>query len=167
MSTQKLGIFVSTQFPPAISVLPPQGAFPDGEAKGIKEAPELGKGKPAALVVDDTDDIAFLLSIIFEQEGYDVVTMNSAWFALEAAKERRFDVVISDIGMPGMDGYELARALRALPAYEHVPMVAVTGFAEYDDRQRAEAAGFNAHLKKPVDPMKLVALVKRLLTIEH
>jgi CheY-like chemotaxis protein len=141
--------------------------FPDGEVASHGNALELSKGKPAALVVDDTDDIAFLLAFIFEQEGYEVVTMNSAWFALEAAKERRFDVVVSDIGMPGMDGYDLVHALRSLPEYDCVPMVAVTGFAEYDDRQRAEAAGFNAHLKKPVDPMQLVALVNRLLTTKQ
>lgn len=167
MSKLRLGRLASTECPPHISVLPPQNAFSDSEDTETKQASGLGKHRLTALVVDDTDDIAFLLALVFEQEGYEVVTMNSAWFALEAAKERRFDVVVSDIGMPGMDGYDLARALRLMPEYERVPLVAVTGFAEYDDRQRAEAAGFSAHLKKPIDPVTLVALVNRLLTTTH
>lgn len=161
MFTEKFGVFASTQ-PNANSALPPD-AFLNSDAARADDLSALSKERPAALIVDDTEDIAFLLTLIFEQEGYEVVTMNSAGFALRAAKERRFDVVVSDIGMPGMDGYELARALRSFPEYNTVPMVAVTGFAEYDDRQRAEAAGFNAHLKKPVDPPALVALVNRLL----
>lgn len=161
---QSFGIIASTRCSVANPVLPPQNPFSTPEAAEANNAIGSSKQRPTALVVDDTEDIAFLLTLVFEQEGYDVMTMNSAWFALEAAKAKHFDVVVSDIGMPGMDGYELARALRALPEYAKVPMVAVTGFAEYDDRQRAEAAGFNAHFKKPVDPPALVALVNRLLT---
>ena len=64
--------------------------------------------------------------------------------------------------MPVMDGYELVASLRALPAYRSVPMIAVTGFDQYDDRERALSAGFNAHLKKPIDPATLTELVTHL-----
>jgi CheY-like chemotaxis protein len=71
-------------------------------------------------------------------------------------------VVISDIGMPEMSGYQLAEALRLLPGYESVPMVAVTGYSLFDDRQRSLNAGFNAHVTKPIDPQSLLELIEKL-----
>jgi two-component system CheB/CheR fusion protein len=94
--------------------------------------------------------------------GYDVVTAFNGRAALEAARAGRFDVVISDIGMPGMNGYELAGALRALPGYEEVPLIAVTGFTMYDDRERALRSGFDDFLTKPISPADLLHAVKRL-----
>lgn len=120
---------------------------------------ELRKSRLHALVVDDSPDIAQMLAALLRLSGYDVSVASSAPEALEAASEKRFDVVVSDIGMPGMNGYELARALRARPEYAAVPMVAVTGFAMYDDRDRAVEAGFNAHLSKPIDPSELTRAV--------
>jgi two-component system CheB/CheR fusion protein len=111
--------------------------------------------KRRALVVDDSPDVADMLTIVLRQEGYEVETAYSASQALMAAFTRRFDVIVSDIGMPGMDGYELARRLRELPEYRATPMVAVTGFASYDDRERSLGEGFTAHLSKPVDPATL------------
>src|ERR671913_110579 len=64
-----------------------------------------------------------------------------------------------DIGMPGMTGHELARALRATPEYQTTPMIAVTGFDMYDDRERSAEAGFSAHLRKPIDPLALTQAV--------
>jgi two-component system CheB/CheR fusion protein len=64
--------------------------------------------------------------------------------------------------MPGMNGYELAVALRQLPNCQSIPMIAVTGFSQYDDRARAIQSGFNAHLTKPINPMTLLELIERL-----
>jgi two-component system CheB/CheR fusion protein len=75
------------------------------------------------------------------------------------ALARHFDVVVSDIGMPGMTGHELARALRSMPEYRSIPMVAVTGFDMYDDRERSAEAGFSAHLRKPIDPSSLTRAI--------
>ncbi|MBV9926600.1 MAG: response regulator [Acidobacteria bacterium] len=111
------------------------------------------------LVVDDNPDITEMLAAVLRLSGYDVSTALSAPEALKAAHERRFDVVVSDIGMPGMNGYELARALRARPDYGSARMVAVTGFAMYDDRDRALEAGFDTHLSKPVAPADLTRAV--------
>jgi CheY-like chemotaxis protein len=115
-----------------------------------------------ALVVDDVADITEMLSVMLSYAGYAVVTASSAPAAIEAARQQRFDVVISDIGMPDMSGYQLAEALRLLPGYESVPMVAVTGYSMFDDRQRSLNAGFNAHVTKPIDPQALLELIEKL-----
>ncbi len=118
--------------------------------------------KPRALVVDDSTDIAFMMVMILQHAGYQATMAVSAVEALALAQREHFDLIISDIGMPQMDGYAFAESLRALPDYGTVPMIAVTGFAEYDDRDRALSAGFNTHLKKPVDVAKLFELIEGL-----
>ncbi|MDQ3804565.1 MAG: response regulator [Acidobacteriota bacterium] len=120
---------------------------------------KLRTARRHALVVDDNPDITAMLAAVLRHAGYEVSTSHSAQDALEAALAKHFDVVVSDIGMPGMNGYELARALRALPEYDAVPMVAVTGFAMYDDRDRALEAGFDAHLSKPIAPLDLTQAI--------
>ena len=117
-----------------------------------------------ALVVDDYPDIANMLAAILRHSGYEVTVAYSPSDALRAARTEHFDVIISDIGMPGMNGYELARALRGIAEYSDIPMVAVTGFAMYDDRDKAIEAGFNTHLCKPIDP---IALKQVLSGIRH
>ena len=118
--------------------------------------------KPRALVVDDVADVTEMLEFLLTGEGYEVTTASSALMALGAAKSERFDVVISDIGMPEMDGYDLAAALRGLPEYESVPLVALTGFAVFDDRERSLRSGFSAHLTKPIEPSVLLDLLEKL-----
>ena len=73
------------------------------------------------------------------------------------------DLIISDIGMPVMDGFEMIRRLRELPVYQTVPAIALSGYASQKDAASAIAAGFNAHVSKPVDPRELIALVDQLL----
>lgn len=118
--------------------------------------------KPLALVVDDAPDVTEMIGMLMRFAGYEVVAAFNAVDALDAARQTHFNVVVSDIGMPGMSGYELAEALRTLPDYGSVPMIAVTGFATYDDRERAVSSGFNDCLTKPINPMDLIDLVKRL-----
>jgi CheY-like chemotaxis protein len=113
-----------------------------------------------ALVVDDNPDITGLLAAVLRHAGYTVSSAHSAPAALTMALARHFDVVVSDIGMPGMTGHELARALRALPQYHAIPLVAVTGFDMYDDEERSAEAGFSAHLSKPIDPLALTQAVR-------
>lgn len=122
----------------------------------------INQSKPLALIVDDVADVTEMLAVFLSLAGYEVVTAHSATEAIEEARARRFDVVISDIGMPAMNGYELAERIRAIAGYESVPLVAVTGFSMYDDRERSLRSGFNAHLTKPIDPNVLFQLIERL-----
>jgi len=123
---------------------------------------EEEKARPRALVVDDAPDVTEMIAMFLEHAGYDAVMAFSAPEALETVRQERFDVIVSDIGMPGMNGYDLAVALRAMPEYSTVPMIAVTGFSMYDDRGRALESGFNAHMTKPINPTKLLDLIKSL-----
>jgi CheY-like chemotaxis protein len=118
--------------------------------------------RPRALVVDDAPDVTEMIAMFLQYAGFDTVMAFSAPEALEAARSEQFEVIVSDIGMPSMNGYELAAALRALPEYSRVPLIAVTGFSMYDDRGRALEAGFNAQLTKPINPMTLLDLIKSL-----
>jgi CheY-like chemotaxis protein len=125
-------------------------------------ASEKDKDKPRALVVDDAPDVTEMIATLLQHAGYHAVMAFSAAEALEAARAEQFEVIVSDIGMPGMNGYDLAVALRSLPEYRTVPLIAVTGFSMYDDKGRALESGFNAHMTKPINPMSLLDLIKSL-----
>jgi two-component system CheB/CheR fusion protein len=125
---------------------------------------ELQLCRGEALIVDDNPDITEVIAAVLRHAGYTTSSAHSAPDALEMALARHYDVIVSDIGMPGMTGHELAGALRALPEYRGVPIVAVTGFDMYDDEVRSEEAGFSAHLRKPIDPS---ALTRAILGIRH
>jgi two-component system CheB/CheR fusion protein len=126
-----------------------------------RSQPELEKRR-RALVVDDVADVTEMLSVLLTHAGYEVMTAESAAAAIASASQNHFDVIISDIGMPQMNGYELAQAVRGMPGYETVPMVALTGYSKFDDRQRSLDAGFNAHLTKPIEPRELLDLIEQL-----
>ena len=119
--------------------------------------------KLSVLVVDDVPDVTEMIGLFLKHAGYEVATADSAPAALRLANERAFDVIISDIGMPEMNGYELAESLRRCAEYQGIPIIAVTGYSEYDDRGRALQSGFNAHLTKPIDPSELLQLMNELL----
>jgi two-component system CheB/CheR fusion protein len=138
-----------------------EGRF-DMDAMARTGEPEKDKGKPRALIVDDAPDVTEMLAMFLQHAGYEAVMAFSAIEALETARHEHFEIIVSDIGMPGMNGYDLAVALRALPEYGDVPMIAVTGFSMYDDRGRALESGFNAHMTKPINPMALLDLIKSL-----
>jgi CheY-like chemotaxis protein len=120
--------------------------------------------KGSVLVVDDVPDVTEMIGLFLKHAGYDVDIADSAQSALRLAQEKAFDVIVSDIGMPEMNGYELAESLRQRAEYQGIPIIAVTGYSEYDDRVRALRAGFNAHLIKPIDPSELLNLINELLS---
>jgi PAS domain S-box-containing protein len=127
------------------------------------ECPERLDGL-RVLVVDDEADARELLAAGLGQCGAEVVTASSAHTALEALAGGKFDALISDIGMPGEDGYELIRKVRALPADGggKTPAVAVTAYARTEDRLRALRAGFEMHVSKPVELTELIVVVANI-----
>jgi len=114
------------------------------------------------LVVDDNEDAADMLALALRLAGCEVHVAHDGPHALRIGAAHRFDVALLDIGLPVMDGYELARHLRNLPNLRNTQLVAVTGYGQESDRSRALAAGFQEHLVKPVDLDALVTVVNRL-----
>jgi CheY-like chemotaxis protein len=134
-----------------------------GDAPPARDYPErLGGLKVRA--VDDGVDTGELFKAGIGQCGAEVVTAGSAREALAAPREMRPDLLISDIGMQGEDGYELIRKVRALPAARggKIPAIALTAYARTEDRVRAPRAGYRMHIVKPVELAELVAVTASL-----
>ena len=111
------------------------------------------------LLVDDTDDALETLSYLLEHAGFVVTCANSAKAALDQIGKQPFDLMISDVGMPHMDGYQLVEELRNRPQTVTLPAIALTGHGRSEDVQRAFAAGFQAHVDKPVDTAHLKMVI--------
>jgi PAS domain S-box-containing protein len=119
------------------------------------------------LVVDDEPDARDLLQLVLTQSGALVTTADSASTALAALARERPDLLISDIGMPGVDGYALMREVRARETQSgltHLPAIALTAYARAEDRAQALAAGFHTHMPKPIEPAALVVALARFKT---
>lgn len=155
-------------------------AFSDGLEKGSRfvvrlplasqavqpAAPVDNKALPAPrmqtrsiLLADDNLDSAQTLAELLRMEGHTVHTANDGTRAAAMALQLRPDVIVLDIGMPGLNGYEVARRIRAQPWGGEPFLIAATGWGREDDREKAKAAGFDMHLTKPFDPLRLTALV--------
>ncbi len=114
------------------------------------------------LVVDDEPDARDILRILLKQKGATVVDAAGAAQGIELLKNQDIDLVICDIGMPGVDGYEFVRRLRGDSTLSRLPVIAVTAFARSEDRKRAIQAGFDLHLSKPIEPTELVSVISDL-----
>jgi signal transduction histidine kinase len=132
---------------------------------------EAGEPEPASvpslqhrriLVVDDNHDAAQSLAVMLRMSGGEVRTAHDGVQALAVAEQFRPDLVLLDIGMPGMNGFDVARSIRARPWGSRVTLVAQTGWGQDEDRRRAREAGFDIHLTKPVDQVALMRLVPPL-----
>ena len=119
-----------------------------------------GQGPRRVLVVDDNLDSADTMAELVRIWGHDVRTAHDGPSALACAQEFRPQVILLDVGLPGMDGYELARRLRAAGLAGEL-LVSVTGYGQEEDRRLAQEAGFDHHLTKPVHPEALLRLVTR------
>jgi CheY-like chemotaxis protein len=120
------------------------------------------------LLVEDDEDSREMLKIMFEQYDMEIAAVASAVEALETIRQIQPDILISDVGLPGVDGYELIRKIRQLSPEQGgtVPAVALTGYASLQDRARALDSGYQEHLSKPVDIDRLLELVKGLVMRE-
>jgi signal transduction histidine kinase len=130
-----------------------------GEVEAYIEAASVPQ---PVLVVEDSPDTLALLQMLFTKKGCRVMAADSAPEALHLASMETPGIIISDIGLPEMDGYELLTKLRSMPGMEKVPAIALSGYAMGEDRDRALAAGFIAHVAKPIDPEELFTLVKKI-----
>jgi PAS domain S-box-containing protein len=134
-----------------------------------QEQLEVGAGRPLsgvrALVVDDDPDARDMLKATLNNYGAEVTTAAAAPQALDILASERIDVLVSDINMPGMDGYEFIRRVRAMKPEQggRVPAVALTAYARPEDRLRALQSGYQIHVPKPVDPAELGAVVAMLI----
>jgi signal transduction histidine kinase/CheY-like chemotaxis protein len=148
----------------------PIRAIRDGDDAHPTSPSQLGRAVPfqlpgvRVLVVDDDPDARELLASLLAGVGAEPTTAGSTDAALAVLAEHRFDAIISDIGMPERDGYQLMRAIRALPPERggRTPAIAVTAFARSEDRTRALLAGYQVHLAKPIEPHELVVTVASL-----
>lgn len=113
------------------------------------------------MIVDDNKDAAFMLQMVLEVAGHEVIAVHTAQSALREAGQAQLDVCLLDIGLPDIDGYALVRLLRATPRMGHAKMIAVTGYGQQADKQAALEAGFDVHLVKPVDTHRLFELLGR------
>ncbi len=111
------------------------------------------------LVVEDNADAAESMRMLLDGIGHQVTVVNDGSAAVAAARAFRPDVVLLDIGLPGMDGFEIASALRALPETSRAHLIAVSGYGQDKDRALSAQAGFDLHLVKPVDPSRLAEAI--------
>ena len=125
--------------------------------------PALAVGRHRLLIADDNNDSATSLGILLNHAGYEVRTAGDGVQALETAEQFRPDIALLDIGMPQLNGYDVARQLRNRPWGRQVLLIAVTGWGGADHRQQTAEAGFDHHLTKPVDPAALTRLLASLL----
>jgi len=115
-------------------------------------------------VVDDQADFVFMTRLLLQRSGYAVSGFNDGPSALAAAQAQHPAAILLDIGMPPMDGYEVCRRLRAQPGGESIAMLALTGYGRAGDIAAAKAAGFDAHLLKPVNLDEMLRVLANCIT---
>jgi PAS domain S-box-containing protein len=157
------GLGRGAEFIVRLPVLSSEG-IPVAERAPRAEAPSEGTSQRSLriLIVDDNVDAADSIAMLLSMEGHQTRTVNTARAALLAAPEFKPEVVLLDIGLPEMDGYEVARRLRAQNGTHRMRLVAVTGYGQPADRRRARAAGFDEHMVKPVEPSLLQEFLRQV-----
>jgi CheY-like chemotaxis protein len=135
---------------------------PDGKATGERQETMSEPVQRRILVADDNEDSVSMMEMLLSGFGHDVRTAGDGLEAVRRAAEFEPDVVILDIGMPRLNGYEACRRIRELPALEKAVMIALSGWGQEEDKRRSEEAGFHYHVVKPVDPAALMQLLSRL-----
>lgn len=116
----------------------------------------MARRKRTVLIIDDELDTAIILGMLLKRMGYNVITTYDGKEGLSWVENLSPDAILLDLGMPGMDGYEVARAIRGTEWGKHVQLIAVTGRGEAEDRARTKQAGFDHHMVKPVETWRLV-----------
>jgi PAS domain S-box-containing protein len=148
-----------SEFIVRLPTLPAAPSAPADTSKGGRST-SPSSSRRRILVVDDNVDAADSLAMLLGIGGHEVRTAHDGATAVEVAKAFQPEVVLLDIGLPGMDGYEVARQLRGQLEMEKTVLVAVTGYGQDEDRRRTQEAGFDEHLVMPVDPVDLERLLR-------
>ena len=134
-------------------------AAPVAVARPAKKEPDARRRRLRVLVADDNEDAVLLLAAVIEMLGHDVCAATDGRQAVAYARDWRPDLVLMDLGMPRLNGIEAARRIRREPWGHDLPLVALTGWGQEDDKRATKAAGFDRHLTKPVDAEALSALL--------
>ncbi|HEX5128470.1 MAG TPA: response regulator, partial [Usitatibacter sp.] len=135
-----------------------------GEATDLGGVGESATGTLRVLVVDDNGDAAQTLATLLQLQGHEVRVAHDGAGAIAVAQSYRPDILFLDLGMPGMDGYEVARRVRKHPELRRTVLAALTGWGQDEDRRRTAEAGFDHHLVKPPDPESVIKLLNSLST---
>lgn len=114
------------------------------------------------LAVDDSESIRKMVVLTLEDEDHDITTAEDGVIALAKAQQQQFDVIITDINMPNMGGFELIAKLRTLPAYQLTPILCLTTESSEENKQKGKAAGATGWIVKPFTPEKLIAMIERV-----
>jgi CheY-like chemotaxis protein len=158
VSAQSRGIGEGSEF---TVFLPRIASSPEPSMTKHDDPPYAFNNRLRLLIVDDNADAAGTLAMFLEAIGHDIIVEHESRRALERARIERPDACLLDIGLPDMDGIELARRLRSQPQTAEVILIAITGYGQRQDRENAIAAGFDYHFVKPVDTEKLASLLAR------
>ena len=139
------------------------GGTSAGESKPLTTSPAApGQARLKVLIIDDQRDALYVLQRLLTRLGHDVYPALSGAEGVLVARQVRPEVIFSDIGLPGMSGFEVARVLRAEPMLASSYLIALTGFDEEEDRQSALAAGFDRYLVKPVNFLEVEQILASL-----
>ncbi len=151
-----------------VVALPELGGAPQASARGDSVSPDMGSGEPRrVLLVEDNLDALEVLSDLLSMWGHHVQAVPDGLRGVQKALELQPDVVFIDIGLPGIDGYEVARRIRANPGGERLRLVALTGYGSPEQKQEAARAGFDLHLVKPVQPDELARFLRDSVPARH
>ena len=165
VAAESQGLGKGSTFTISLPLVAKEGEEPVNTVLGNNAVPE--SGPLHLMIVDDNLDAAQSLAALLESCGHHVTVLEDAGSALMAIVDIRVQVFILDIGLPGMDGYELARRLRADPATANAVIIALTGYGQAHDRVLTKAAGFDHHFVKPIDIEQLAKVLKQVGWIER
>jgi len=119
------------------------------------------------LVVDDDKKNRYLISFLLEKNGFEIITATNGLEGIEAAKKQQVDLIIMDIKMPKMNGYEATKRIRRLKKYKSIPIIALTSYAMMEDKEKAMKAGCTGYISKPITSETFTEEIKKFLEVKH
>jgi PAS domain S-box-containing protein len=159
VSARSAGLAQGSSFSIRLPMIEPPSVRPEQPA-------HFTAARQRILIVDDNQDAADSLAMLLQLDGHDTQAVYGSRAALELAQSYHPDVVLLDIGLPEMNGYEVARKLRTIPGLERVRLIALTGYGQAEDQARARAAGFDDHLMKPVESTALTQALAGFIPVK-